>query len=256
MTRHGLLESRKDRLDERRRLVWLTKRGEDLISQLEPLWKLVREETEHLLDTTAPRMIDLLSQIEAALADRDMYTRVRERLKQRQMSEIEILPYRSEFKQTFRRLNLEWLREHFAAEEEDERILRDPEGVVIRPGGAILMAKLDGRIVGTTALIHLENSVCEIAKMAVTRSVRGRCVGRRLTLAALELAEQMGAARVILHTSPKLTAALNLYKSLGFQEGFLEPELARSFRRPTITMQLNLSPKKRRTRRTDRRKYE
>jgi putative acetyltransferase len=94
------------------------------------------------------------------------------------------------------------------------------------------------------ALIRHDNKTLELAKMAVKETARGRQVGRKLTLAVLELAKQMGASRVILHTNPKLTAASELYRSIGFREASLEPGLTKPYRRPTITMQLNLLSKK------------
>ncbi len=242
MFRHGLLESRKDRQDERRRLLRLTKSGRDLFALLNPVLTAVRQETELLLGAEAPKMLVDLNRIEKSLVKINMYARVRERLKRQQLDKVKILPYRPEFKRTFRKLNLEWLREYFTVEPEDEKILRDPERAIIRAGGEIIMAELDGRIVGTTALLRHTDAVFEIAKMAVTKSVRGQQAGRKLAVAALAIARQKGASRVILHTSPKLTEAAALYKSLGFKEEPLEPEFRKSFRRATIAMEFELKP--------------
>lgn len=117
----------------------------------------------------------------------------------------------------FRRLNEEWIRRHFAMESKDEDAFADPQGTILNRGGRILFAVQEGEIVGCCALLAMRPGEFEVAKMAVAESSRRSGVGRRLLTQVIEAARASGARRLYLETNQKLTAAIRLYESMGFQ---------------------------------------
>jgi ribosomal protein S18 acetylase RimI-like enzyme len=148
-----------------------------------------------------------------------------------------LVPYAAEHRAAFRDLNLEWISAHFNVEDEDRRVLDDPEGQILRPGGAILLA-LDGDTpVGTGALIRTGPHQFELAKMAVTAPARGRGIGRALCVTLVALARERGAHEVELLSQTTLVAAVSLYRSLGFEEA---PLGTVPYRRSNIRMLLRL----------------
>lgn len=98
----------------------------------------------------------------------------------------------------FRSLNEEWIRKWFGLEEQDERVLGDPEASVLGRGGQILIAEIDGIPVGCCALIPGEEGEFELAKMTVAAAYRGRGIGRRLLDYAIAEARAMGAKSLLL----------------------------------------------------------
>ena len=54
-----------------------------------------------------------------------------------------IVDYSPEYRDAFRKLNLEWIERFFAVEESDRTMLGDPEGTIIDRGGFVFVA-LDG----------------------------------------------------------------------------------------------------------------
>lgn len=82
----------------------------------------------------------------------------------------------------------------------------------------------NGRALGTITLVHPQSAMAEVAAdgewelrmLAVSPLERGRGVGRSLTQAALDLAVNEGAQRVVLSTQPAMHAAHRLYDQLGF----------------------------------------
>ena len=84
-------------------------------------------------------------------------------------------------------------------------------------GGAILIGEIGSAVVGTVALIPLEEGTLELAKMTVSKAARGTGLGLALGRAALVRAKAMGAQKVYLESNTILTPALSLYKKLGFQ---------------------------------------
>lgn len=122
----------------------------------------------------------------------------------------------------FRDLNEAWIRQYFSIEEKDNEVLGDPDGQIMRPGGAIVMAVLNDRAIGCCALLARGDGCFELGKMAIAEECRGRGVGKALLAFVIGQARRMGAARLYLETSTKLPNAIHLYESQGFRP--LAPE--------------------------------
>jgi len=240
MSRRGLLESASDKKDKRKRLLRLTQKGKRALSSLEPVWKDFESAASELLSEADGDFLATVGKLEDALKEKGMYERITRRIKEHQFRKVEIIDYRPQLKKYFRSLNLEWLKEYFEVEKEDEELLSSPYEKIIKPGGFILFTRLDGKVVGTTALIRHDRYTYELTKMAVKRSAQGQQVGRKLALAAIEKAKKSGARKVVLLTSPRLTAAYDLYRSLGFLELSGDQPWATPYHRGGISMSLDL----------------
>ena len=244
MARAGLVLTARDRHDERRRLLRLSKKGRDVAAHLAPVWEEIRRANHELLAegraTGGHELLAALAATEMALDRCGMHARVTERLRAREGDRIEILPYRSAWRRHFEALNREWLEHLFTVEPADAALLADPHGRIVKPGGEVLFARLDGRVVGTCALIRHDAAVYELAKMAVTPAARGRGIGHRLAKAAIEAARIRQAASLFLETSPRLKAAIGLYESLGFRRVPAGPFGPPKYRRCSIAMILDL----------------
>ena len=116
----------------------------------------------------------------------------------------------------FRRLNEEWITRHFRLEEKDSRTLNNPSQYILLPGGYIAMALVEEDAVGCCALIRLDDTTFEVAKMAVNPAWQGRGLGRKLLEHVIQEARRLGAKRLYLETNSRLVPAIRLYESLGF----------------------------------------
>ena len=234
MDRAGLIVSTRDKNDERRRLLSLSKKGRSLIPDLKPLWADIVDATKEILSMSGIDFVAAIDKVEEALDQRQLYDRIVSRIKIRQYDAIEIVEYESSLKDHFRELNYEWLKKYYRIEPADEKVLGDPEGNIISNGGAVVFARIDGKIIGTGALIKHDDQTYEIAKMAVTERMQRRQAGKKLTRALLDRALDSGAVRIFLETGPQMTPAISLYEKLGFEisEGFITPR----YKRESITM--------------------
>ena len=118
---------------------------------------------------------------------------------------IEILPFEPRYAAEFKELNLEWLRKYFRVEPIDEQVLSRPD-LIMDGGGAIFVARADGRIVGTVALIKAGERRYELTKMAVTAAWQGRGISRLLLGAALDAYRALGGEYLYLESSSILDA--------------------------------------------------
>jgi hypothetical protein len=82
--------------------------------------------------------------------------------------ELRIVRFDPAYRDAFRQLNLAWLTRYLIIEPIDERVLADPEGEILAPGGEILFALLGGEVVGTVALKAEAEGVFELAKRRST----------------------------------------------------------------------------------------
>ena len=134
------------------------------------------------------------------------------------MKNFKIIDFQERHKSDFARLNYEWISKYFTVEEEDRKTLEDPQNKVYKNGGHILLAEKENEIVGTCALIKVEEKVFELAKMAVSPSVQGEGIGYALGIASIQKATELNAGKIILETNTVLAPAISLYKKLGFKE--------------------------------------
>jgi N-acetylglutamate synthase-like GNAT family acetyltransferase len=138
----------------------------------------------------------------------------------------------------FRMLNEEWIERHFTLEAKDRETLNDPENTILSKGGRIFQVHSEGAIVGCVALIPMGNGVFELSKMAVSPSMRGQGIGRRL----LEhtIAEALGATGLFLGSNSILKDAVHLYQSVGFRHVPAEKLPAMHYARANVFMQMDL----------------
>ena len=131
---------------------------------------------------------------------------------------VSIVDYQSIHGKVFKELNYEWISKYFEVEESDRKMLEDPEGYILDKGGAVLIAELDGEPVGTCALIKMNESAYELAKMAVAPKAQGNQIGYKIGLAIIAKAKELGAKTIFLETNSDLKPAIALYKKLGFKD--------------------------------------
>ena len=154
-------------------------------------------------------------------------------------SPTRITSYQDKFASDFARLNREWLDAHDLYEEEDGVHLYTPNESILSSGGMIFVALQGERVVGTCALVKMSQVEFELIKLAVDPKVRGQGLGLRLTEHAIRQAQRLGATKVSLLSSTKLTAAVKLYQSMGFVEKSL-PE-SQPYLTADLYMELDLA---------------
>jgi DNA-binding MarR family transcriptional regulator/N-acetylglutamate synthase-like GNAT family acetyltransferase len=237
MTNKGLTTTAKGVLDARVNVVKLSEKGKQLIPKIENQYLDVNQAAEELLLEAQHDLWKAIEEIEFLLDRKDFYTRVTEKRKTRESQHVEIIDYSTEFHEDFKRLNYEWIERYFKLEENDHQSLNNPYEKILKPGGHIFMARYNGEIVGTCALIKINDDTYELAKMAVKEFARGKKIGWLLGQAITNKARELGAKKVFLESNTRLEPAINLYHKLGFQKVVGQPS---PYERCNIQMELKL----------------
>ena len=133
------------------------------------------------------------------------------------MTNIEIIEYEDIYHDEFRTINLHWLDKYGLTEEPDLLVLNDPRGTIIKNGGYIWLARSDGKIIGSSALIKEHDGVYELAKMSVAEPWQGKGISKLLIEVCLQKAAEIKAKKIELFSNHQLLPALKLYERYGFK---------------------------------------
>lgn len=239
LDRHGLIRDRGDANDGRRRLLSLSRKGLDLVDGLESLWQAQAAAVRRWQDEVGVDLTGVLTSLEDLLDREPMDERIRRELRRMDYESVSVQPMAPGEEPIFARLNLAWIEEHFRVEEPDRHLLFHPRETILKAGGHIYMARLDGQVVGTCALLKVDDRQLELAKMAVDPEWRGRQVGARLCDHVIAEAKNLGAGSLLLQTNHLLETAVRLYLS----RGWVIAETAAPtdhYERADLTMRLDL----------------
>lgn len=234
----GLVTEQSDAKDERRRLLAVSERGQALLHTMQPIWADIRGALDVMLGGDTAQLLALLERAEGALQQQPFAERIGQRklARERDRAGIEIAEFTAEHGADFKRLNIEWLERYFYVEEHDHHVLSDPHTAILAPGGRIFLAKQDGKVVGTCALIRTDAARFELSKMAVTQQCQGLGVGRRLLAHALAAFQESGVPLLYLESNSKLVPAITLYESVGFVHAPPTPDLGH-YQRANVYME-------------------
>ena len=86
-----------------------------------------------------------------------------------------------------------------------------------RPGGALLVARVDGDAAGCIALRRLDDQRCEAKRLYVRPGYRGLGLGRQLLEAVIQTARDFGYVTMHGDTMPVMTDAMAMYQRFGFE---------------------------------------
>jgi DNA-binding MarR family transcriptional regulator/GNAT superfamily N-acetyltransferase len=216
LQRGGWIARRSDRADARRSVLDLTAGGEERLGTMGPVWRAIRRAARNAAAATDGGLVASLDAFEARIASGELQRDALAQLARLRAAQVTVVPFRSEWREHFGRINAEWLERYWSLEAIDKRVLSQPEKEVIAAGGAIFFALLDGEVIGTVAMLKASAGVYELSKMGVETGFRGIGAGRRLLAAVIAEFHRRRGRMLFLESNSKLTPALTLYASMGF----------------------------------------
>jgi DNA-binding MarR family transcriptional regulator/N-acetylglutamate synthase-like GNAT family acetyltransferase len=217
----SILQSKKyidvktDQLDKRKRIVGISEQGHKIAQELIPVWNAVDSSVNTMMSASKHNLLKSLEDFESEYNSKTLKARVLEKVSEISFP-VAIIDYQERYKKSFKKLNYEWIEKDFVVEKSDELVLSNPKKAILSKGGYIYFAKHKTEIIGTLALVKIDDTSYELAKMAVSAKYQNRGVGRKLLDHAIQKAKSMKLKRLILYSNTLLAPAINMY----FQHGF------------------------------------
>ncbi len=136
------------------------------------------------------------------------------------MSEVMIIPFEEQYTSQVVELILPIQQEEFGIDIsiKDQPDLLNIKEEYIETGGNFWIALADGKVVGTIALVALQDHNGAIKKMFAAKEYRGeKQVGKKLLDTLISYCKEQGYERLYLGTVDVLKAAQKFYKKNGFE---------------------------------------
>ena len=137
------------------------------------------------------------------------------------MPKLSIQPFKPQDQEAVKKLIQNGLGEHWGYI--DETLNPDLDDISETYAEAtFLVACLNGKIVGTGALVPRSAEVGEIVRMSVTKELRRRGIGRQILERLVQEGKRLGYERLILETTSSWDEVIAFYKDYGFEVTHME----------------------------------
>lgn len=215
----GLVTGRQSENDNRIKQLSLTAEGADLVASLKAnLWPHIHAVARDLASGPDADFLEQVSRIESRLKTAPLDERIRQQRQNNPLNGLKIREYEPALAADFEAITREWVSTMFSLEENDLKIIQNPQELIIDRGGTILFVEAeDLGIIGTCALMSVEGASFELTKMGVLETARGRKAGEFLMQKVLERARSLKMDELFLLTNRKCAAAIHLYEKFGFR---------------------------------------
>jgi len=237
MMKKGIVVASSAKGDGRKNYVKLSPKGLSINEPIQAQFTDVNAAIENAFAETQYNIWKAIEEWEFLLEQKSLLKRVEAVKKVREGKEVEIIPYQPKYKTAFKKLNEDWIKQFFKMEESDYKYLDHPDENILSKGGYIFMAIYKDQPVGTCAIVKMNDSQFELAKMGVAPDAKGKGIGFLLGNACIEKAREAGAKKLYLESNTILKPAISLYHKLGFKKIAGPPS---PYERSNIQMELGL----------------
>lgn len=219
LEKKGLINLKEHPSDKRKKIISLSKKGKTLVQKIQPLWDSIEYTIKEFTRITSDSLIEHINLLEKKFNNQSFSNAIMEHYTLQHKEQLEIVSYKEEYASHFYDLNIEWLKTYFYVEPYDEEVLSKPKKYIIDKGGHIFFAILNNEVVGTVALMPIDdNGSFELTKMAVSPEHRGYKIGQKLMTKCIDFAKDHNFSKLLLYSNTVLENAIYIYRKYGFIE--------------------------------------
>ena len=129
--------------------------------------------------------------------------------------EMRIVKYKSEYRKYFENQNKDLLEKYSVIEKVNKDFLSHADDLILK-GGQIFFASHQNKMIGTVALIRIDEGIYDVDKMIVDEGFNG-IVEKKLFHTAFNEASKLNAKKLILYSDSYSVAAIDTFKNLAFE---------------------------------------
>ena len=218
LEKKGLLHFINDASHRRRRRVYFTTKGLDLIRILKPIWDSILRCMREMLEEgqNSAYLLKALEEVEDAMKNPGIYERVMADLEKTRLGEPEVVDYDEACRASFNDLILKWIIDNREDAPLEAEVINDPGGMIEKDGNVILMAKLKKKCVGILALRIQEKKEADILYFIIDKKWKNHRIGKRLLQEGLGRLQKSGILNTRIRLNRRRTGTMRILKSAGF----------------------------------------
>lgn len=214
MKEEDLVDIKLSKTDQRQKEISLTQYGHMMSHELVKPLQLMEETLEGIYGNEWKEFRKFLIRVDTEIRSKPFTVR-----RLQALQEVEIIKYNPKYKKDFKKINLEWIAEHFNNyEKSEEGLLNDPEQEIIAKGGEVLFATYKDQAIATLAITEKNKDTAEIVNMCVLEEFQQRDVASKLMKHAIKYAKNKGYSKVFVGLNESLKAAMKFYLKHGFKQ--------------------------------------
>lgn len=214
----GLVETKQDKQDHRKRLVSLSQRGKELALKITPVWDDIRDALEELVLETDPAILELMEKLEEKLNDRTLYNRISDKVKFRMLGDIKLIEYEKDLYPALKKVYLQCISDHFDFSEKEKISIVHEMDKTLDGAGKIFLLTYKGDLAGSFALDITEKATTEIKLFCLRKDLKKWGMDEKLFGKALNMAVNTGASSVYFFIPEGGSYHKKLLQSFGFMQ--------------------------------------
>jgi DNA-binding MarR family transcriptional regulator/ribosomal protein S18 acetylase RimI-like enzyme len=223
----GLIECTKDANDKRIRMVTFTKKGSDLLEEIQPIWVSVKKCAQEMLSEgeNSKFLLSTLSEIEDLLTMKSFFERVKEDIHTREvLDKLEFIPYEDSYKDTFKEIVLEWLIENSDRAIEDTDFFNKAEEGLGTGELNIIFIKSESGIIGMSIIKTLSDNNAEILVLYIKNKWRNMQIENRLLEYTIKKLQEMDIDNIYAKLDRRSINLIKVFRNINFTLSSLEKD--------------------------------
>ena len=121
-----------------------------------------------------------------------------------------IIQFDASLSREFKDLNISWLEQYFYVESHDRRILENCQEEIIDKDGHIFFYQENDIVMGTFALMKIQENEFELGKMAVKEKYRGQGIGQIMLQFCIDFAMDQPWEKITLYSNTILKNSMQI----------------------------------------------
>jgi len=218
LIKRGLVQYAPSKNDKRIRLICFTDSGKSLLKQIKPIWRSLKKSLQETLNEreNSVYLLPALDELEDALEEKSIYSRVLEDLRRRELGDVQLIPYDTSFRNHYKDLILSWFIENDSIQIPDFDFVNDPEKFARSQKGVIYFAVVKEEIIGCVVVVFLSSDFAEIVVFALEDHWRRSQIGKKILNDSIIKLKENGREHIQLTLSRKRVWEVKLFKEEGF----------------------------------------
>ncbi len=179
----------KDNGDQRKKVLEFTPEGSQLTKELISVWFSLENSTQNMLNEGkhCSNLFNVLDEMENILQNKSLLPRVLENIRSRKIEDLEIIPYRSEHRQDFKKMMFQWFADNYYEGTLDTGPINHTEKMIDKGELIVLLAKTGCEIIGAAAARIYPDEKAELLYLYIDELWRMKKIGKKLTISLFDI---------------------------------------------------------------------